>query len=175
MYPSTTLKVLIKLLPSVPKQSVSIQVDNQAFGFSFFIKNISQLFALNQSVRFIINLRDTVVDWLRTLTIFSILIRRQFKCSNTGSRSDMLSYLRTTSIFTVGLHQANRDLYIWFRQTQWHAIIVFIQIENDFYACFYTWRNDWHSFSVNHHFTWVLEIIASLRTNFKKSLLRSIT
>ena len=55
-YMHTTLKVLIKLLPSVPKQSVSIQVDNQAFGFPFFIKNISQLFALNQSVRFIVNL-----------------------------------------------------------------------------------------------------------------------
>ena len=62
LYPSTTLKVLIKLLPSVPKQSVSIQVNNQAFGFPLFIKNISQLFALNQSVRFIVNLRDTVVD-----------------------------------------------------------------------------------------------------------------
>ena len=103
-------KGLIKLLPSVPKQLVSIQVDIQAIAFPFFIKNISQLFALNQSVHFIVNLRDTVVDWLRTLTIFSILIRRQFKCSNTGSRSDMLSYLRTTSIFTVSLHQANRDL-----------------------------------------------------------------
>ena len=49
-----------------------------------------------------------------------------------------------------------------------------LQIENDFYACFYTGRNDWHSFSVNHHFTWVLEIIASLRTNSKKSVLKKM-
>ena len=63
---------------------------------------------VDNSVHFIVNSRDAVVGWLCTLTFFFILIRRQFKCCNTRSRSDMLTYLRTTSIFTVSLHQARQ-------------------------------------------------------------------
>ena len=63
---------------------------------------------VDNSVHFIVNSRDAVVGWLCTLTFFFILIRRQFKCCNTRSRSDMLTYLRTTSILTVSSHQARQ-------------------------------------------------------------------
>ena len=79
--------------------------------FSFIYGNIIKIISfqtVDNSVHFIVNSRDAVVGWLCTLTFFFILIRRQFKCCNTRSRSNMLTYLRTTSIFTVSLHQARQ-------------------------------------------------------------------